>query len=100
MKKCSECNGKMKELKAKTPEGIEYQYFKCEACGEEILNMEQLHNVAESYRELKKYHVKVSKWGKSLGLRIPKDLVKKYKFKDDKEVVIIPEDKGIKIIPI
>jgi DNA-directed RNA polymerase subunit RPC12/RpoP len=99
MKKCSECNGKMKEFTAKTPEGVEYKYFKCEKCGEEILNMEQLHNVAEKYRDLKKYHAKMSKWGQSLGIRIPKDLVKKYKFKNEKEVTILPEEKGIKIIP-
>ena len=99
MKKCSECNGKMKELVAKTSEGIEYKYFKCEKCGEEILNMAQLHNVAEKYRELKRYHAKMSKWGKSLGIRIPKELVKKYKFENEKEVTILPEEDGIKIIP-
>lgn len=99
MKKCTECNSKLKELTAKTPEGIEYKYFKCEDCGEEILNMKQLHNVAEKYRTMKRYHAKVSKWGQSLGLRIPKELVKKYNFRDEKEVTLIPEDKGIRIIP-
>ncbi len=100
MKKCSECNGKMKEFTDKTPEGIKYKYLKCEKCGEEILNMQQLHNVAEKYRELKRYHAKMSKWGQSLGVRIPKDLVKKYKFKHEKEVTILPEREGIKIIPV
>jgi antitoxin component of MazEF toxin-antitoxin module len=61
--------------------------------------MKQLHNVAEKYRVMKKYNVKLSKWGLSLGLRIPKELAKKYKFRDNKEVTIIPEDKGIKIVP-
>jgi len=42
MKKCSECNGIMKELAAKTPEGIGYNYYQSHQCGEEILNMEQL----------------------------------------------------------
>lgn len=86
MRKCSECEGKMKEFAAKTPEGIGYTYFKCEKCGEEVLNMQQLHNVAEKYRDLKRYHAKISKWGQSLGIRIPKDLVKKYNFEDEKEV--------------
>ncbi len=99
MKKCSECNGIMEELTAKTPEGIGYKYFKCDNCGEEIVNMKQLHNVAEKYRTIKSYHVKLSKWGLSLGLRIPKELTKKYNFKDNKEVSIIPEKNGIKIIP-
>jgi len=100
MKKCSECNGKMKELKAKTPEGVSYNYFRCEKCKEEIVDMKQLHDVAQEYREMKKYNAKLSKWGMSLGLRIPKELVKKYNFKNNKEVTIIPEDNGIKVIPV
>jgi len=100
MKKCSECKGEMKELLGKTPEGVEYKYFKCNKCGEEILNMNQLHKVAEKYREMKRFHAKISKWGMSLGLRIPKELVQKYNFKDNNEVTMIPEKEGIKIIPI
>ena len=99
MKKCSECNGIMKELKAETPEGVDYNYYKCEKCGEEIVDMKQLHKVAEKYRLIKKYNVKLSKWGLSLGLRIPKELIQKYKFKDNKEITLIPEEEGIKIIP-
>lgn len=99
MKKCSECKSELKEFTAKTPEGVEYTYFKCGKCGEEILDMKQLHNVAEKYREMKRFHAKISRWGMSLGVRIPKELVQKYKFKDNEEVMIIPEDSGIKVIP-
>ena len=60
--------------------------------------MEQLRNVAEKYRTMKNYHVKLSRWGLSLGIRIPKAVVKKYNFKDNEEVVIIPDEKGIKVI--
>lgn len=99
MKKCSECNGKMAELTDETPEGVGYKYFKCEKCGEEIVNMKQLHDVAQVYREMRKYHAKISKWGMSLGVRIPKELAEKYHFTDNEEVTIIPEDNGIRIIP-
>ncbi len=98
MKKCSECNGKMEELSAKTPEGVEYSYFKCKSCGEEIVDMKQLHNVAEKYRTMKTYRAKISRWGLSLGLRIPKDLVKKYGLKNEEEVTIMAEKDGLKII--
>lgn len=37
--------------------------------------------------------------GLSPELRIPKDLVNKYKLKDNKEAAIIPEERGIKIVP-
>ena len=90
----------MEELQAETPEGVEYSYYKCKNCGEEIVNMKQLHEVANQYRTLKKYQVKLSKWGLSLGLRIPKELVEKYKLKEEKEVSIIPEKKSIRIIPL
>ena len=99
MKSCSECKGRMTEKAAKTPEGVGYNYFKCEKRGEEIVDMNQLHNVAEKYRVMKRYHVKLSKWGLSIGLRIPKEIAKKYNFRDNKEVFIIPEEKGIRVIP-
>lgn len=98
MKKCSECKRKMSELKAKTPEGVSYKYYKCEKCGDEIVDMKQLHDVANVYRDMKKYRAKVTKWGMSLGIRIPKELVNKYHLKNDGEVTIIPEEKGIRIV--
>lgn len=48
---------------------------------------------------MKRFHAKISKWGMSLGLRIPKELATKYHLKDDKKVTIIPEKEGMKIIP-
>ena len=99
-KSCFRCKARMKELRDKTPEGVEFRYFKCDKCGEEILDMGQLHNVAQKYREMKRFHAKVSKWGMSLGLRIPNELAKRYHLKDDRKVAIIPEDEGMKIIPV
>jgi hypothetical protein len=87
----------MEEKQAQTPEGISYRYFAC-PCGEEIVNMQQLHDVAEQYRTIKLYRAKVTKWGQSLGFRIPKDLVEKYHFKANDEVALIPEKNSIKVI--
>ncbi|MBU1203922.1 MAG: AbrB/MazE/SpoVT family DNA-binding domain-containing protein [Nanoarchaeota archaeon] len=98
MKTCSECKGIMAKKSAKTPEGVGYDYYKCRKCGEEVLNMKQLHEVAEKYRKIRIYHTKLSKWGLSIGLRIPKELVNRYGFKNNKEVVLIPEESGIRIL--
>ena len=98
MNNCSKCSRKLSENTGKTPEGVSYKYFKCIECGEEIVGMKQLHDVAEKYRFMKRYHVKLSKWGLSVGLRIPKELVEKYKLKNNKEVALIPEEEGIKLI--
>jgi len=99
MKKCNDCGGQMEEREALTPEGIRYTYFKCGHCGEEIVNMNQLHAVTEKYRALKLYHAKMTQWGQSLGLRIPKALVAKYHFRPNEEVAIIPEKEGIRVVP-
>ena len=99
MRKCTECGKGMKKLSAKTVDNISYDYYKCTSCGDSILNMDQLGELAEKYRIMKKYRAKLSRWGKSLGLRIPKDLEKEY-FKGHKEVNIIPEKGYIKIIPV
>lgn len=94
---CPECGKKMKVKSGKTPEGVKYDYFQC-SCGEELLGMEQLHSVAKEYREMKKYTAKVSKWGDSFAIRIPKDLVKKYRLKQNKEITLIPEENSITLL--
>ena len=99
MKRCTACGREMKELKDKTPEGIPYRYYKCKKCGEEIVDMKQLHTVASRYRSIKRYNVTLSKWGLSLGMRIPKEIVEKYKLKKNEQVVLIPEEEGLRVIP-
>ncbi|HIH15963.1 MAG TPA: AbrB/MazE/SpoVT family DNA-binding domain-containing protein [Candidatus Diapherotrites archaeon] len=95
---CPQCGKKMAEGRDKTPEGIGYAYFKCGSCGEEIVNMSQLHAVAKEYREMKRYTAKISQWGESLALRIPKALAQEYGLKKDGRVTLVPEKKAIKII--
>lgn len=95
---CPKCNGKMSEKKDKTPEGVVYRYRKCGKCGEEIVDMKQLHSVAQQYREMKRYTAKISKWGESFAMRIPKDLVERYNLKQNEEVTLVPEKKAIKIV--
>lgn len=53
MKKCSNCGGKITEKIAKIGEAVNYKYFKCRYCKEEILDMKQLHNVAKKYKNIK-----------------------------------------------
>ena len=39
MKICLECKDKMIEKITQIPEGVEYKFYKCVNCGEEILDM-------------------------------------------------------------
>ncbi|MGV8171919.1 MAG: AbrB/MazE/SpoVT family DNA-binding domain-containing protein [Candidatus Woesearchaeota archaeon] len=98
MKKCSSC-GKLTILKkANTKDGIPYEYYSCKYCGEEFLDMTQLGKVADKYGEYKRMKAKLSRWGVSLGVRIPKELVQKYNLKEKSEVTFIPEEGSIRII--
>ena len=96
-KRCTECGKAMRLDKGALPNGVPYQRWVC-ACGESVLDMEQLHELAEAYKKWKRHHVKVSKWGGSLGIRIPKELVKQYKIKANDEVALIPEKHGMRIV--
>ncbi len=89
----------MNEKEGVDPNGFCYNYYMCEKCGEKVLDMKQLHEVAKKYREMKRYQTKISKWGLSLGLRIPKEVAKKYNLKDKKSVYLVPEKEFIKIVP-
>ena len=88
----------MVEKTGTTPESVEYQYHKCIECGEEIVDMKQLHAVAEKYLKMKRYTAKLSKWGESIGFRIPKELVKQYNLKENENISLVPGKKTIKII--
>ncbi len=52
MKTCPECQGKLQARQNKTPEGITYSYSRCTQCGEELVDMKQLHAVAQHYLTL------------------------------------------------
>jgi hypothetical protein len=97
MRTCAKCKAAMKELSGTMPDGLLYKYHKCSGCGEEIVDMGQLHALAEKYRKQKRYRAKITRWGGSMGARIPSALAKQYRLTD--EVIMIPEKEGIRIIP-
>lgn len=76
-------------------DGLPYTYFRCKKCGDEILTMDQLHDVAKKYKEMKRFRIKLNKWGLSLGLRIPQEIVAKYRLKDKKEILLTEEENRI-----
>lgn len=96
MKKCAECRTRLEPHRSKTKDGFPYEYWKCPKCGEEVLDMKQLEKLSTSYSSMKK--AKISKWGQSLGIRIPKEFARKYNLKNEKEVILIPEADGLKIV--
>ena len=96
-----ECGGKAFEESLRLPpENIEHRYFKCSSCGESWLGMDQLHEVAEKFRKLKLHQATLSRWGKSIGLRIPKELAEKYKFGAGNKVFLLEEKDSIQVVRV
>jgi hypothetical protein len=96
--KCTKCNILMEERTSILKDGTPYKHYYCIKCKDSFLDMKQLHEVAEIYRERKRNIAKLSKWGVSLGVRIPKELVQRYKLKEKNEVTFIPEEGSIRMI--
>lgn len=81
-------------------DSVEFEAFACPSCGEEILTMNQLKTLASKYRKLRKAKdVTFSKWGNSIAVRIPGDIVEEYGLTEGKHGLLTKEKEGIKIIP-
>lgn len=99
-KKCWDCGTVMKEIIGEDPNGVAYRHWKCVKCSREILDMEQLNEMSEQYRKMKRMQsAKISRWGAALAVRIPKEIVISQKIKAGEKVRIQEEKKGFRIIP-
>lgn len=98
---CYKCKGDMKIFRDIMPkERVEYEGLECVKCGERIVTTPQLQSLASKYRKLRKAkEVTFSKWGNSLAVRIPSDIVNSYNLKDGKHGLITKDKNGIRIIP-
>lgn len=81
-------------------DGVAFEAFRCPECGEEIMTMKQLGELARKYRKLRSAkEVTFAKWGNSIAVRIPSDIVEAYSIKEGKSGLITKEKEGIRIIP-
>jgi len=99
--KCPNCQNKMQKVTDFIEEdGIEFQAMRCNKCEEEIMTMPQLRSLSKKYRKLRKAkEISFAKWGNSLALRIPKDIVDEYDLSAGKHAILTKDKEGIKIIP-
>ena len=81
-------------------ECIEFEAFKCRSCGEEIMDMKQLRNLAQHYRKLRKAkEIIFAKWGNSLAVRIPSEIAEAYNITSGSQGILTKDKGGIRIIP-
>src|SRR3989338_3539971 len=98
--KCLKCGIEMLEKRQQIgKEHFEHRYWHCPKCKEELIDMEQLHEVAEKERALRRAEkAKFSKWGNSVALRIPKALAKAFKIAPGKTALLMKEKNAIKLV--
>lgn len=81
-------------------DGVEFEAFQCKECGEEIMTMKQLKVLATKYRKLRNAkEITFAKWGNSVAVRIPSDIVEEYKISVGKRGMLTKDKEGIRIIP-
>ena len=99
--KCPECKGQMNPVKDIIEEdSVDFEAYKCEKCGEELVNGSQLKLLAEKYRALRRAKdITFTKWGNSLAVRIPSDIATELGIKEGTHGLIKKEKQGISIIP-
>ena len=99
--KCPTCQGKMERIKdVIEKDGVGFDAFRCADCGEEIMDMKQLSALAQKYRKLRKAKdITFAKWGNSIAVRIPSEIVEEYSIKPGKHGLLTKEKEGIRIIP-
>lgn len=82
-------------------DGVSFEIFHCKACGEEIMTMKQLKELATKYRELRKAKdVTFAKWGNSIAMRIPSDIAEEYDIIPGKHGTLTKGKEGFKVIPL
>ncbi len=79
-------------------DNINYEVYSCPICKEEILDMQQLKILAAKCKELRKA-TSFAKWGNSLAIRIPEEMVKELKIKPGSKAQITKEKGMLKITP-
>ncbi len=97
---CPFCKSKMEEKQGTMKDdNVRYSFYKCISCKEELLDMPQMQSLAKKYKSFRRANrVSVSKWGNSLAVRIPKSVAQELHLKAGKELLLMKEEDGIKLL--
>lgn len=98
--KCRKCDVELIEKNEQIgKDHLEHRYWHCPKCRDEFLDMEQLHEVVEKERVLRRAEkAKFAKWGNSIAIRIPKAVVKALGISPGKEALVMKEKNAIKLV--
>lgn len=97
-KKCPQCKTSLEKVKFDIGYGVGVESLHCKKCGFNITENNKLKGALSSLREHMAKEIKVIKIGTGLGVRFPNDIVKSFKIKKGKEVLLKPEVDGVKLV--
>jgi|SRR3989344_3977923 len=97
--KCPLCSGVMKPVADKIEQDhVAFSAYQCTNCGEELLDMSQLKDLAKKYRELRRAkEITFAKWGNSLAVRIPQEFVTDLGIKEGSKALLKRSKEGLEI---
>ena len=97
---CPICAGVMVKIEDSIKQdGVTFNAYRCSACGEELMDMQQLKEMATKYRVLRKAkEITFVKWGNSLAVRIPQTFAKELKVKEGDTAYLKKSKNGLEIV--
>ncbi len=97
--KCPLCPGKMEKIEDSIEQDkITFNAYKCGQCGEELLDLKQLKELALKYRQLRKAkEITFVKWGNSLAMRIPQEFAQEMGIKEGSHALLKRSKEGLVI---
>jgi len=96
--KCPQCQSRLKEVSFDLGYGMEIDSLHCRKCGFNITKDTALRKTLNHMRAQMNKQIKIVRVGNGLGVRIPNEFVKTYKFKKGEGVLLKPELGGIKLV--
>jgi len=96
--RCPQCKASMKKIKFDVGYGIEVDSLHCKKCGHNVTDERVMKRALLRLRKKMSKEVKIIRVGIGLGVRIPNELAKSFNLQKGRNVLLQPEEGGIKLV--
>ena len=98
MTRCPQCKREMRKMEFDAGYGVKVESMHCEKCGFNITQKDAMSKALKSIRERMSKEVKLVQVGTGIGIRIPNMITKALGLRKGREVLLEPEEKGIRVV--
>ena len=96
--RCPQCKTTMEKVRFDVGYGIEIDSLHCKKCGHNVTNEKLMNRALLELRKRMSKEVRIIRVGIGLGVRIPNELAKSFHLQKGKNVLLQPEEDGIRLI--